>query len=63
MALRRTGLKLEGAELSDDVEVVPPAWEMRHKVPWLAQRRGGAELVRVAGTETDDAEVVPPAWD
>jgi hypothetical protein len=33
------------------------------KVPWLAQRRGGAELIRVAGTETDDAEVVPPAWE
>jgi hypothetical protein len=32
-----------------------------HKVPWLAQRRGGAELIRVAGIEADDAEVVPPA--
>ena len=40
------------AELSDDAEVVPPAWEMR------TSRRCPSSS---AGIEADDAEVVPPA--
>ena len=44
LSMLRLELKPEAAELSDDAEVVPPAAEMRHKVPWLAQRRRGAEL-------------------
>ena len=38
LSMLRLELKPEGAELSDDAEVVPPAAEMHHKVQW--SRRG-----------------------